>query len=390
MDFAQFQTRLPAGERLLLQYLATENGIYRISLSRIKSAATGTKSPNPAASKTDLPWQVKVDKLEISPKALGTAVLAFREMLRKNGKEYAALAQGLYNALLEPGLTEGRTFQHINILPDSVLWLCPFQALLNPANRFLIEGSSISYSPSLTLLVLQSELEKSQKLEKGRPRGVRIANSLADPESQDRYDFMADEQASMDESREEPTTTTENNPVSIPGIREYAGVEALKASLTTVAPAAAVLDLAVPSLLDDYNPLFSPFLFSAPKEGKPEDATLELWEILRQDWNSRVVLLEGSQRPLKRVKAGEGLLAWSWAMLTAKSPASIIREWPTSPENQQQLIARLLRALCSPTPQTGRCQGSNCLRQGILKMIQSPEFSHPGNWAGYSWLGSGN
>jgi CHAT domain-containing protein len=390
LSFNQLQTRLPAGDRLLLQYLVTENGVYRISLFPGKSlSSAGTASSAPV--KTDSSWQVRVNKLELSAKALGAAVLEFREMLRRNRPDYAGLAQTLYSALLTPGWAEGKTFQHIQIVPDSVLWLCPFQALLNSANRFLIEEASIAYSSSLTILVLQSELEKRQKLEKRRPQGVRFSSPLPDPESQDRYDLMVEEEpTNLEKDQEESAISDEAISLSIPGVREYRGVETLKGSIPDLASSSAVADLAVPSVLDDYNPLFSPILFSAPKEGKPEDATLELREILHQDWNSRLVLLEGNQRPLKRLKAGEGLVAWNWALFTAKSPASIIREWPTGGESQSRLITGLLRAICAPTPQTARCRGSNCLRQEILKRVQSPEFRHPWNWAGYCWLGSGD
>lgn len=106
-------------------------------------------------------------------------------------------------------------------------------------------------------------------------------------------------------------------------------------------------------------------------------------------WPARAVLLPESIRPVKRVKAGEGLQAWSWALLSAGAPAGLIRQWETGPDSGEALRIEILPPLRGLPDRQARLDGSEALRRGILKWLQTPGQAHPGFWAAYQWLGCG-
>jgi CHAT domain-containing protein len=114
---------------------------------------------------------------------------------------------------------------------------------------------------------------------------------------------------------------------------------------------------------------------------------LELWEIARENHWGKLILLSQSQRPLRRVKAGESLIAWSWAWLVAGTPASVVRQWEVPPEASSSLIPNLI----SPAPTNARARtihsSSQTLRQAVIKLLQSQTPCHPGSWAAYQWMG---
>jgi CHAT domain-containing protein len=73
--------------------------------------------------------------------------------VRRPEKTSAKPAQDLYAALLEP-ISEVRTKSRLVIVPDGLLHLVPFSALIDEAHQFLVMSHVISYAPSARSLYL--------------------------------------------------------------------------------------------------------------------------------------------------------------------------------------------------------------------------------------------
>ncbi|PPE38239.1 hypothetical protein C4M76_29575, partial [Escherichia coli] len=56
----------------------------------------------------------------------------------------------LYDKLLKP---LNLSANHVIIIPDKSLWKIPFQAFSSDGERYLIEEKTISYAPSVSILL---------------------------------------------------------------------------------------------------------------------------------------------------------------------------------------------------------------------------------------------
>src|SRR5204862_1349591 len=87
-------------------------------------------------------------------------VESFRRALAERDLEFSKPARALYDLLLAPARAQLQNKTNLVIVPDGALWELPFQALQSAPNRFLLEQSALSYSPSLSVLY---EIEAHQR-----------------------------------------------------------------------------------------------------------------------------------------------------------------------------------------------------------------------------------
>jgi tetratricopeptide (TPR) repeat protein len=390
--FSQARLRrwnVPPGQ-LILEFVMTEKKIFLVCLAKA-TAPGNAKSSGETGKPLSLPgWELKIIPLENLPSHLGDELLTYREMLRAQKDSHAQKALELFTSLLGPAQTWLRGKKQLLIVPDGILWLCPFQALVTTEGKYLIQDAAISYAPSLDIAVQMAQIHPSGKQPAERISLTQLSNTKPDSQSLQRFRDLQDADNPVVASSSSSSGRSESKVSYSSKDKRLSGAQAIKQVLQTPLPPGSLLELATPAVLDDYNPLYSFLLLSPSAESTVEaESFLEAWEILKLNWPGRAVLLQESIRPVKRVKAGEGLQAWCWALVSAGTPASLIRQWETGPAANEALRNEILPPLRGLPNRQARLEGSEALRRCILKWLQTPGQAHPGVWAAYQWLGCG-
>jgi CHAT domain-containing protein len=140
---------LPDNQSALLEYVVADDKTFLFVLTKDgKQTQSGVS--------------LKVYPINIKQKDLAEKVENFRSKLAKGDLDFAPFAQDLYNLLLKPAEAQIKNKTNLTIVPDSVLWDLPFQALQTNQNRYLIEQTALSYAPSLT--ALREMTKKTKKI----------------------------------------------------------------------------------------------------------------------------------------------------------------------------------------------------------------------------------
>ena len=85
-----------------------------------------------------------------SGNTLEREIRKFREQLAGRDLNYRTSARRLFDRLLAPAMTELKSATEWIVSPDGALWEVPFQALVDPAGRHVLETRAVSVTPSLT------------------------------------------------------------------------------------------------------------------------------------------------------------------------------------------------------------------------------------------------
>jgi CHAT domain-containing protein len=365
----------------LIEFVVTEERTYLFVLTRSERA-----------SQMDADLRVypvlKVYPVEIERRELATRVESFRRALAERDPAFLEPARRLYELLLAPASAQLRTRDHLIIVPDDALWELPFQALRSASNRYLLEESALSYAPSLSVLY---EMGKQRGQEERRGSGAMLL-AFGNPAFGD----VAAERtrvALRNGSRPEPLPDAEKEVKLLAEIygqkmsRVYTGVEAREGRAKSEAGDFKILHFATHGVLDNSSPIYSHLLMSQGGEGG-EDGLLEAWEIMKMELKADLVVLSACETARGRVGAGEGMIGLTWALFVAGSPATLVSQWKVDSLATKELMLdfhRNLRANIG-NPRS-RFVKAEALRQAALKMMRSPNHSHPFNWASFVIIG---
>lgn len=138
---------IPDAKTALLDFSVTDDNVHLFVLTKNSAAQPALNT-----------YTVKIER-----KLLAEKVERFRRRMENRDYDFQALSQELYSLLLKPAAQQLLGKTSLIISPDGVLWDLPFQVLLSPESRYLIEQAAISYAPSLSVL-----REMRHRAKKGR------------------------------------------------------------------------------------------------------------------------------------------------------------------------------------------------------------------------------
>lgn len=122
---------IPEADTAFAEFVVTEDRLYTF----VSGGAT------PAASRP-----VKVLTAQVSRAQLVERVEQFRKQLANRDLGFRASAAGLYRLLFGATGADVARKRHLVIVPDGVLWELPFQALVDPAGRYLLDDAAVSFA----------------------------------------------------------------------------------------------------------------------------------------------------------------------------------------------------------------------------------------------------
>jgi len=312
-----------------------------------------------------------IESHAVKAAGLEEAVKAFRAQLANRDVGYREAARALYQRLLGPGAAALEHKKRLVIVPDGPLWELPFQALVSPGGRHLIEEATVFYAPSLSAASAMRTLPRMQ------PDPSRTLLAIGAP---------ARSAASLPVLPEASRELRQVGQIYGPRSAEVLmGDQADKQRWKAEAPNYRILHVATHGVLDSNNPLSS-YLDLNRGGGDTEDSILAAREILKMSLRADVAVLSACEMARGRYRFGEGMIGMSWAFLIAGTPTTVVSQWKVDSASTSQLMVGFHKNLKAHPDFSGK---ADALRTAALALLQNPQYKHPFYWAGFVVIGDG-
>lgn len=378
---------LPDEETAIAEYVVTEQRTYLFVFTKARTSAAPS---------------LRIHAVEITRAELSRRAEEFRRQLAQGDLLFGRNARALYDLLLMPAEAELKTTRRLVIVPDDKLWELPFQALRTREGAYLIERSSVTYAPSLTVLREMTLRRESRSRAPRRPATLlALGNPLLGGSPADRARGVLMHGG----GGLTPLPEAERQVRAMAALygprrsRVYTGAEAREERVKREAGSYSVLHLATHGTLDDASPMYSNVVLAQGPRGKGagersgEDGLLEAWELMEMRLDAELVILSACETARGRVTPGEGLIGLSWALFVAGSPVTVVSQWKVESASTTELMLefhrRLLARLSHPRGANGMTK-AEALRLAALRLLRSERHAHPFYWAGFVMVGDGN
>jgi CHAT domain-containing protein len=246
------------------------------------------------------------------------------------------------------------------VSPDGAIWEVPFDALMDPNGKHVIETRAISMTPSLTAAIRL--LERPQSATPSSIPLLAIGNPL--PSSSPLPD-AAEEAERIGADRRGAVVLT--------------GVSATRKAFLDQAPNARIIHLAAHAGLNNRDPLSSFVSLGSASD----DGMLTAREIMDMHLRADLVVFSACETALGTAGPGEGMIGMGWALSVAGASSSILSYWKIDSSASKDFMIALYRRMgAANTPK------ASALRQTALEIMQSPGHRHPFYWAPFTLWGS--
>ncbi len=306
-------------------------------------------------------WIVKKDKTRFvrvptGRKALVAKVTSLRESIYNvaEKEKFKAFSQELYGLLVEPALSHVRG-KELLIVPHDVLHYVPFQALLSPEGKYLIQDYPIYYLSSASLM---------QFTHTKRRAGGESALVMGNPS-------LGDEAYNLRFAEREAKEIAEAYPQS----SVYLRAEASKPRAVSLSPKYDMLHFAVHAELNEDNPLSSALLLAGDGH---DDGRLSVGEIFSLGLKASMVVLSACETGLGKLSNGDEMIGLTRAFIYAGTPSIVTTLWKVNDRASYELMREFYQRLKT-------AKKSDALRQAQLKTMK--EFPEPFYWAAYQLTG---
>jgi len=310
--------------------------------------------------------------LALGSDQLQNQIEKFRHSLATRDLAYRTSAELLYRELLAPFRNQMKNKKIVGIVPDGPLWNLPFQALVTPDGKHVIEQLAVFYAPSLTTL------RETGRLHRTAPSGGPTLLAIGPARS--------DIPLAAAEVRELARLYGSGSP-SGSGAKVLTGDEALETRWKQEAPGYRILHVATHGILNGNNPMFS---YLELKADSASDGMLEAREILDLDLHAELAVLSACETARGETRSGEGLVGMGWALIMAGTPSVVVSQWKVDSASTTQLMLAFHRDVQKGLARPGPLQGkAESLRRAANELIRTPQYQHPFYWAGFQLLGDG-
>jgi CHAT domain-containing protein len=317
---------------------------------------------------------------------LSRLVKKLHQSISSHSLIFTGSSRALYDLLLKPvePYLEGKST--ICVIPDSILWDVPFQALLSRAGRYLIEDYGIYYAPSLSILLEMKQRKRQDAgtagdglLALGNPKiGVETVKRLQEQQRGDSFEPLPDAEVEVKTMAQ----------IFGPGrSKVFTGTDANENVFKSLAPNFSTIHFATHGVLDNRQPLYSYLLLSKSEGDTNNDGLLEAREIMNLDLPADLAVLSACETARGRIGAGEGVIGMSWVLLVAGCRTTIVSQWKVDSAGTSQLMVNFYKLLLESKGQ-GRKTKAEALRQAAMMLMKDRKYQHPFYWAGFVVVGS--
>jgi CHAT domain-containing protein/Tfp pilus assembly protein PilF len=373
VSFDDAASLLPDSMTALLDFVVTDENVHLFVLSKDASSQPALNT-----------YTVKIER-----KSLAEKVKQFRGRMANRDYDFQALSKELYALLIKPAEKQLRNKNSLVISPDNVLWDLPFQTLLSPKLRYLIEDAAISYTPSLSVL-REMRLASKKKQVQPRPSLLALGNPALGNRSRElaKFVMMDAELQPLPEAEVQVQTLGRLYGRSLSQV--FTGSAAREELVKKQSSSYRILHLATHGILNDFSPMYSHVMLSQAPGENDEDGLLEAWEMMNLDLNADLVVLAACETARGRVGTGEGMIGMSWALFVAGSPRTVASQWKVEASSTTALMVEFHKRFKTRYGDKQPVSTAEAMRQAALKIMRNPEYAHPFYWGGFVVIGDGN
>lgn len=304
-------------------------------------------------------------------KNISNPSLGFQENYFSN---YTAALNYMYLNLIKP-VEEYFNGKKLIIIPDEEIGWLPFDAFIKnkPEGRvtdweslnYLIKEYTISYAYSSSLIFNKSSILK---------RGARVLAFSPD------YSNTSSSGMEID--------TLQGASIEIKSIfkwfngKSFTGMAASKKAFLKASENPAIFHLAMHSMADTTNSLYSYMLFDS-HDSSAENNKLYDYEISISRIKSPMVVLSACNSGTGTLHYGEGMMSLARGFILAGASSVVKTSWNVNDEVSADIIGKFYFNLSKGKPK------NEAMRSAKLEYIKnaSPEYINPWYWAAYEVLG---
>ena len=312
----------------------------------------------------------------------------FSNNVQQTFKNYTALAKYFYDILVAPvlGVTDSR---EITFVPDGAIMYLPFESFLTShdfdttrANYrdlpYLIYDLSVGYSYSSTLLF-------SERIRTKSPNNKVLAfapeyQNLLDEELQSIWNRQSERDFLMPLPGAEEEVKNISNTVTAD---IYLDSAASEANFKALASDYSVLHLAMHTIMDDENPMYSKLAFTRNFSDTTQDHDLFTYEIYNLPLNADMVVLSSCSSGYGKMQKGEGMMSMARGFIYAGCPSIVMTLWQVSDLSSAELMSKFYENLKKGSSK------KKALRQAKIDYIKSSDNlkANPYFWSAFLMVG---
>ena len=301
-------------------------------------------------------------------------------------KEVKVLRE-LYTTLIKP-VEAHIAGKDLIIIPDEILGYLSFDALLTAlpdTSRmdyinlpYLIRDHGISYSHLATLHFSTSGNKSKNN-----------SNILAFAPTYDKLDRLRPDRLASIRGMEQmlvPLNFSQEEVRDIQSIAHtdvYSGDQATESKFKSEAGGYGILHLAMHTLIDNENPMFSKLAFTLTDKDTEDDGFLNTYELYNMKLNASMVVLSACNTGSGKLLKGEGIISLARGFIYAGVPGLIMTLWAVEDKSGATIMSSFYKNLHKGMPK------DKALREAKLQYIQQAgQFrSHPYFWSAYVAVG---
>lgn len=354
-------------------------------------------------------WVLTADEARIvdlpAEAAVAPRVARYIDTLRNGGRDTHGDGRWLHDVLIVAAALPPGTMQ-LSIVPDGVLHLLPFAALIDAQERYLVESMELAYLPSVSV-------------------GLALREGRAQRTSNGKVVVFADPVFSRDDPRVAPQalpTTTSAAPLDVPGllgtqllrsgddldtlqrlpgtareaeaivtafgaehVQVFSGFDAtLDAVRSNAVQRARIVHFATHGIVSPSSPELTGLALSrwrADGTPVPGGGFFDLAQIGEVRFNAELVVLSACDSAVGRQIESEGLMGIARAFLAAGANGVVATLWPVPDRDTARLEARFATELDEGRPV------SEALALAQREAIADPTRRRPRSWAAFGFYG---
>lgn len=312
----------------------------------------------------------------------------FNNYSRSDYHSFISTSYDLYRMLLLP-LQPNIAGKELIIIPDGELGYLSFDVLLTSMPDtsklsykklpYLIRSSPLSYAPSATTffdeLNLKTNKNNGRVLAFGPDYGSE--NSVLD---------QKDENGKLLRSSLPNLDNTEDEIKSLGNyfkVKAMLGENATEKSFKHMASDYKVLHLAMHTIINNENPLYSKLIFFKSKGDTLEDGMLNASELINMELHADMAVLSACNTGSGKIRRGEGIMSLSRDFFYAGIPGIIMTSWAVEDRTGIKLMEYFYKYIAQGKPR------NEALQLAKIEYLDNCDklTSHPHYWASYMNVG---
>lgn len=303
-------------------------------------------------------------------------------------KAFVNSSYNLYRKLLLPAqpLLKGK---ELIIIPDGELGYLSFDILLtalpdtSKANYrklpYLIKESAITYAPSATTFF--DELNRNDNQNNGRilafSPGYGSDNSVLSQKDESGK-LLQNTLTNLSNTADETKNLKEYF-----NVKAYLGKDATETAFKKHAADYRVLHLAMHTIINNENPLYSRLIFFRQREDTIDDGMLNASELINMELHADMAVLSACNTGSGKMRKGEGIMSLSRDFFYAGVPGIIMTSWAVEDRSGVVLMEYFYKYISQGKPR------HEALRLAKIEYLENCDklTSHPHYWAAYMNVG---